>query len=141
VKKTADTQKKRPVFRRDLPSLSLQLELATLIGVLALTARILLLLAGLLAAALLLLAGLLTGVLGLLTRVLILSAHSAISLARGSLGQPSNLPLVAKEHCSRVIIPWHRSGAHMATGTGHETCPVQGQLAAAHAVAALGSRC
>jgi hypothetical protein len=62
------------------------LELATLIGVLALTARILLLLAGLLAAALLLLAGLLTGVLGLLTRVLILSAHSAISLARGSLG-------------------------------------------------------
>jgi len=106
VKKTADTQKNSA----GLSSLSLQLELATLIGVLALTARILLLLAGLLAAALLL-AGLLTRVLGLLTRVLILSAHSAISLARGSLAQPSNLPLVAKERCSRVIIPWHRSGA------------------------------
>jgi len=71
---------------------SLQSELATLIGVLSLTARILLLLAGLLAAALLLLAGLLTRVRGLLTRVLILSAHSGISLARGSLRQPSNVP-------------------------------------------------
>jgi hypothetical protein len=79
------------------------LDLATLIGVLALTARILLLLAGLLAAALLL-AGLLARVLGLLARVLILSAHSGISLARGSLRQPSILPLVAKEHCSRVCI-------------------------------------
>jgi len=93
------------------------LELATLIGVLSLTARILLLLAGLLAAALLLLAGPLTRVRGLLTRVLILSAHSVISLASGSLGQPFNLPLVAKEHCSGVIIPWHRPGGRMAAGT------------------------
>jgi hypothetical protein len=79
------SQKKSPAFRRDLPLLSLQSELATLIGVLALTARILLLLAGLLAAALLLLAGLLTRVLVLLTRVRILAAHSGISLVRGSL--------------------------------------------------------
>ena len=80
---------------------SLQSELATLIGVLSLTARILLLLAGLLAAALLLLAGLLTRVRGLLTRVLILSAHSGISLARGSLGQPS-CHLVVKEHLFQI---------------------------------------
>jgi hypothetical protein len=53
---------------------------ATRIGFLALTARILLLLAGLLAAALLLLTGLLARILVLLTRVLILSAHSGISL-------------------------------------------------------------
>jgi hypothetical protein len=65
--------------------LSLQSELAILIGhstrigLLALTARILLLLAGLLAAALLL-TGLLARALVLLTRVLILSAHSGISL-------------------------------------------------------------
>jgi branched-chain amino acid transport system permease protein len=100
---------------------SLQSELAILIGVLSLTARILLLLAGLLAAALLLLAGLLTRVRSLLTRVLILSAHSGISLARGSLGQPPNPPLVAKERCSRVIIPWHPSGVSMAAGTGDKT--------------------
>jgi hypothetical protein len=79
------SQKKSPAFRRDLPLLSLQCELAILIGVLtrigflALTARILLLLAGLLAAALLL-TGLLARVLVLLTRVLILSAHSGISV-------------------------------------------------------------
>jgi hypothetical protein len=66
--------------------LSLQSELAILIGhstrigLLALTARILLLLAGLLTATLLLLTGLLARVLILLTRVLILSAHSGISL-------------------------------------------------------------
>jgi hypothetical protein len=65
--------------------LSLQSELAILIGhstrigLLALTARILVLLAGLLAAALLL-TGLLARALVLLTRVLILSAHSGISL-------------------------------------------------------------
>jgi hypothetical protein len=65
--------------------LSPQSELAILIGVLtrigllALTARILLLLAGLLPAALLL-TGLLARVLVLLTRVLILSAHAGISL-------------------------------------------------------------
>jgi hypothetical protein len=51
----------------------------TRIGFLALTARILLLLAGLLAATLLL-TGLLARILVLLTRVLILSAHSEISL-------------------------------------------------------------
>jgi hypothetical protein len=80
-------QKKRPALRRDLSLLSLQSELAILIGHLtrigfllaALTARILLLLAGLLTATLLL-TGLLARVLILLTRVLILSAHSGISL-------------------------------------------------------------
>jgi hypothetical protein len=50
-------------------------QLAALIGVLALTARVLLLLARLLAAALLL-AGLLTGGLVLLTRILVRIAHS-----------------------------------------------------------------
>jgi hypothetical protein len=81
-------QKKRPALRRDLSLLPLQSELAILIGHLtrigfllaALTARILLLLAGLLTATLLLLTGLLARVLILLTRVLILSAHSGISL-------------------------------------------------------------
>jgi hypothetical protein len=53
---------------------------ATRIGLLPLTARILVLLAGLLPAALLLLTGLLARILVLLTRVLILSAHSGISL-------------------------------------------------------------
>jgi hypothetical protein len=80
-------QKKRPALRRDLSLLSLQSELAILIGHLtrigfllaALTARILLLLAGLLTATLLL-TGLLARALVLLTRVLILSAHSGISL-------------------------------------------------------------
>jgi len=78
-------QKKSPAFRRDLPLLSLQSELAILIGplarigLLALTAGILLLLAGLLPAALLL-AGFLTRVLVLLTGFLILSAHSGNSL-------------------------------------------------------------
>jgi hypothetical protein len=51
---------------------------------LALTARILLLLAGLLAAALLLLIGLLTRFLVLLARVLVLVAHSGISLVEHS---------------------------------------------------------
>jgi hypothetical protein len=65
-------------------------ELAPVIGLLALTARILLLLAGL-GAATLLLAGLLTRVLVLLARVLILVAHSDISLClHGSTGQRSN---------------------------------------------------
>ncbi|KJC37000.1 hypothetical protein UP09_27400 [Bradyrhizobium sp. LTSP885] len=59
-------------------------ELAILLRLLALTARILLLLAGLLAAALLLLIGLLTGLLVLLARVLVLIAHSGISLVEHS---------------------------------------------------------
>ena len=61
-----------------------------LIGVLALTVRILLLLAGLLAAALLLLAGLLARVLVLLARVLVLIASFGISVVErnaGSTGQ------------------------------------------------------
>jgi hypothetical protein len=73
-------QKKSPALRRDLPLLSLlslnsgsglSTALVLLIGVLGLTIRILLLLAGLLATALLL-AGLLTRGLILLTRVLVL---------------------------------------------------------------------
>ena len=54
--------------------------LAVLVGHLALTTRILLLLAGLLAATLLLLAGLLARGLVLLTRLLILIVHRGISL-------------------------------------------------------------
>jgi hypothetical protein len=82
--------------------LSLQSELAILIGhltriwLLALTARILLLLAGLLSAALLLLAGLLARFLVLLTRVLILSGHSEISLFRLSQIQRLRGSLVAR---------------------------------------------
>jgi hypothetical protein len=74
-------KRKVPPFRLDLPLLSLQSELAILIGhltrigFLSLTAGILLLLAGLLPAALLL-----ARVLVLLTRVLFLSAHSEVSL-------------------------------------------------------------
>jgi hypothetical protein len=82
--------------------LSSQSELAILIGVLtrigllALTAWILLLLAGLLPAALL--TRLLARVLVLLTRVLILSAHSGISLVCLNRGQRSRGALVAPEH-------------------------------------------
>jgi hypothetical protein len=61
-------------------------ELALRIGLLALPARILLLLAGLLAAALLLLAGLLIGVLVRLSRILIWVAHSATPFAFIKLG-------------------------------------------------------
>jgi hypothetical protein len=76
-----------PAFRRDFPAFAqFTTELAILIGVLTLTIRVLLLLAGLLAAALLL-AGLLTGVLvllarilGLLARILILIRHRASPL-------------------------------------------------------------
>ena len=74
-------QKKSPAFRRGLPCSS-PIRLTVLTGDLlvpdgsdsALTARILLLLAGLLAAALLL-AGLLTRVLVLLARILVLIGH------------------------------------------------------------------
>src|SRR6476646_3971855 len=78
-------KKKSPAFRRDLPALAYSKSelvtalLALLIGVLALTVRILLLLSGLLAAALLL-AGLLTRVLVLLARILVLVAHSGSPL-------------------------------------------------------------
>ena len=72
-------QKKSPALRRDLPALAyvsseLALGLLTRIGLLALTAGILLLLTGLLSAALLL-AGLLTRVLIWLARVLVLVRH------------------------------------------------------------------
>lgn len=73
------SQKKSPALRRDLPALAdvsseLALGLLARIGLLALTAGILLLLTGLLSAALLL-AGLLTRVLILLARVLVLVRH------------------------------------------------------------------
>jgi hypothetical protein len=73
--------KKNPALRRDFPALGwFRLELAIFlrIGVLALTTRILLLLAGLLPAALLLLTGLLTRVLILLARILVLLARVLI---------------------------------------------------------------
>ena len=74
--------KKSPAFRRDFPALAdvssgLALGLLTRVGLLALTARILLLLTGLLSAALLL-AGLLTRVLILLARVLVLFRHRGL---------------------------------------------------------------
>jgi hypothetical protein len=126
--------------------LSLQSELAILIGALtrvgflALTARILLLLAWLLAAALLL-TGLLARVLVLLTRVLILSAHSGISLVAlagdnrvGELWLRGNIR-------SNAIIPWQPSGARVAGGTGYKTTSVQYPHAAATDVAAPRFHC
>jgi hypothetical protein len=74
------SKKKSPALRRDFSALTklrsdeLSIAFALLIGFLALTVRILLLLARLLAAALLL-AGLLTRVLVLLTRFLVLVRH------------------------------------------------------------------
>jgi hypothetical protein len=73
-------KKESPAFRRDLSCLAqfraeLAAALILLIGILALTARVLLLLAGLLATALLLLAGFLTRVLILLARILVLVGH------------------------------------------------------------------
>jgi hypothetical protein len=74
-------KKKNPALRRDFPALAyftseLAAALLALIAVLALTVRVLLLLAGLLPAALLaLLAGLLTRVLILLARILVLVGH------------------------------------------------------------------
>jgi hypothetical protein len=75
-------QKKSPALRRDLPALAwvgceLATALALLVGLLALTVWVLLLLSGFLAAALLLagLLGLLARVLVLLARVLILFGH------------------------------------------------------------------
>jgi hypothetical protein len=102
------------------PSLALlQSELAILIGVLGriwlltLTAWILLLLAGLLPAALLL-AGLLARVLVLLTRVLILSAHSGISLGCLNRRQQRRRALVAREHpfqgAHSVAFVWRQRG-------------------------------
>jgi hypothetical protein len=75
-------KKKSPAFRRDLPALAyisseLALGLLARVGLLALTAGILLLLTGLLSAALLL-AGLLTRVLILLARVLVLVRHRGL---------------------------------------------------------------
>ena len=75
--------KESPAFRRDLPALAdasseLALGLLTRVGLLALTAGILLLLTGLLSAAALLLAGLLTRVLILLARVLVLFRHRGL---------------------------------------------------------------
>jgi hypothetical protein len=126
--------------------LSLQSELAILIGALtrvgflALTARILLLLAWLLAAALLL-TGLLARVLVLLTRVLILSAHSGISLVAlagdnrvGELWLRGNIR-------SNAIIPWQPSGVRVAGGTGYKTTSVQCPHAAATDVAAPRFHC
>ncbi|WP_240537254.1 hypothetical protein [Bradyrhizobium elkanii] len=85
--KDSSLNKEGLAFRRGLPAGSAQLsELALRIGLLALPARILLLLAGLLAAALLLLAGLLTGVLVGLARILIWVAHSATPFAVIKLG-------------------------------------------------------
>jgi hypothetical protein len=74
-----DNTKKNPALRRDFPALAwftseLAIGLLAGITVLALTIRVLLLLAGLLAAALLL-AGLLTRVLILLARILVLIGH------------------------------------------------------------------
>ena len=79
---TPSQNKKSPAFRRDLPALAdvssgLALGLLTRVGLLALTAGILLLLTGLLPAALLL-AGLLTRVLILLARVLVLVRHRGL---------------------------------------------------------------
>jgi hypothetical protein len=125
--------------------LSSQSELAILIGVLtrigllALTAWILLLLAGLLPAALL--TRLLARVLVLLTRVLILSAHSGISLVAlagdnrvGELWLRGNIR-------SNAIIPWQPSGARVAGGTGYKTTSVQYPHAAATDVAAPRFHC
>jgi hypothetical protein len=76
-----DNTKKNPALRRDFPALAwftseLAIGLLAGITVLALTIRVLLLLAGLLPAALLtLLAGLLTRVLILLARILVLVGH------------------------------------------------------------------
>jgi hypothetical protein len=73
-------KKKSPAFRRDLPSdasSELALGLLARVGLLALTAGILLLLTRLLSAALLL-AGLLTRVLILLARVLVLIGHRGL---------------------------------------------------------------
>jgi hypothetical protein len=82
-----------------LPECELSSALALLIGVLALTVRVLLLLAGLLTGALLL-AGLLTRVLILLARVLILVRHSGISLAeRGVHGERDG-----RNQCGRPIL-------------------------------------
>ena|ERR1700744_1750101 len=74
-------KKKSPAFRRDLPAdaklgseLTLALTLTLLVGVLALTVRILLLLSGLLATPLLL-TRLLPRILVLLARILILIGH------------------------------------------------------------------
>jgi hypothetical protein len=107
--------------------LSLQSELAILIGVLgrigllALTAGILPLLARLLPAALLLLTRLLARVLALLTRVLILSGHSGISLClpQPETTEPGRFWLRGNIR-SKAIIPWQRSGAGVARGTGHK---------------------
>ena len=70
------SKKKDPAFRRGLPSLTQELAtaLALLVGFLALTVRILLLLSGFLTATLLL-AGLLARVLVLLARILVLFRH------------------------------------------------------------------
>jgi hypothetical protein len=122
-------KQKNPALRRDFPALGwFRLELAIFlrIGVLALTARILLLLAGLLAAALLLaglLAGLLTRVLVLLARVLILLARvlvwvrhrtSPLHVERSE-RQPTNPALVSEKNAgSAVIIAWRRFVATVA---------------------------
>jgi antibiotic biosynthesis monooxygenase (ABM) superfamily enzyme len=78
VKQPPLPKKKSPAFRRDLLA-QLGSELATaltlLIGFLALTIRVLLLLSGLLATTLLLLTGFLPRILVLLARILVLIGH------------------------------------------------------------------
>jgi hypothetical protein len=84
-------------------------QLAALIGHLALTARILLLLAGLLTAALLL-AGLLTRGLVLLTRILVRIAHSDTPLfgLHGEITGPGSIGC-GEQRCSLAIIPGQSS--------------------------------
>jgi hypothetical protein len=86
VATTPSQNKKSPALRRDLPALAdvsseLALGLLTRLGLLALTAGILLLLTGLLSAALLL-AGLLTRILILLAWVLVLVRHRELPCCR-----------------------------------------------------------
>src|SRR5580693_1778885 len=100
-----NSAKKNPAFRRDFPALTwLAFELAILGWILALTARILLLLAGLLTAALLL-AGLRVRVLVRHRRSPLLNVVLTNRKARRWLQKD---PRFRRDHC--VVIAWHNGG-------------------------------
>jgi hypothetical protein len=98
--------KKNPALRRDFPALAwFTFELAILWRILALTARILLLLAGLLTAALLL-AGLLVRILVLLARIWVLVRHRRSPLLNVVQNNRKARHWFQRDAGSAVMIAW-----------------------------------